>query len=87
MTGKGKYIYSDQKVFEGDYVEGAPYGYGIMSCPQFYYEGYFKSGLFEGHGKLKDFINNQLFEGEYYDGKRRGFGKLVDLRSGEIFEG
>lgn len=32
MTGKGKYFYSDQKVFEGEFFEGAPYGYGIMSC-------------------------------------------------------
>jgi hypothetical protein len=78
MTGKGKYTYSDNKVFEGDFVEGAPYGYGVMKCRQFYYEGYFKSGLFEGKGKLIDYINNQIFEGEYYDGKRRGPGRLTD---------
>lgn len=33
MTGKGKYNHiEEQKVYEGDFVEGAPYGFGIMSC-------------------------------------------------------
>jgi hypothetical protein len=59
MNGKGKYIYADSgKVFEGEYVEGAPYGFGIMSCAAFYYEGFFKSGLFEGQGKLHDYVND-----------------------------
>ncbi len=87
MQGKGRYTYSNGKVFEGDYVEGAPYGFGVLRCQQFYYEGFFKSGLFEGHGKLHDFVNNEFFEGEYYDGKRRGKGQLVDRKTGEIFSG
>lgn len=58
MTGKGKYYYTNNKEFEGDFVEGAPYGFGIMKCPQYYYEGYFKSGLFEGQGKFIDKVNN-----------------------------
>ena len=58
MTGKGKYYYNNDKEFEGDFVEGAPYGFGIMKCPQYYYEGYFKSGLFEGQGKFIDKVNN-----------------------------
>lgn len=87
MHGKGKYIYQDQKVFEGEYVEGAPYGYGIMTGPTFIYKGYFKSGLFEGKGILEDTENQFIFEGNYFDGKRKGFGKLTDLRNGEIYEG
>ncbi|CDW78710.1 morn domain repeat containing protein [Stylonychia lemnae] len=87
MTGKGKYYYTNDKEFEGDFVEGAPYGFGIMKCPQYYYEGYFKSGLFEGQGKFIDKINNQVFECEYYDGKRRGKGKQINIISGDSFEG
>ena len=56
MTGKGKYIYMEEKkIYEGDYVEGAPYGYGTMVSPSFFYKGQFKSGLFEGHGRLEDY--------------------------------
>ena len=88
MTGKGRFIFKEeQKEYEGDYVEGAPYGYGIMKSPSFIYEGYFKSGLFEGQGKLEDFVNKIEFKGEYYDGKRRGHGKLIDLQNGDKFEG
>ena len=87
MTGKGKYYYSNAKVFEGEFVEGAPYGYGVMSCKEFFYEGFFKSGLFEGKGRLEDKVNSQTFEGEFYDGMRRGIGKLFDIKSGEIYEG
>lgn len=32
MQGKGRYTYSNGKVFEGDYVEGAPYGFGVLRC-------------------------------------------------------
>lgn len=88
MTGKGKYTYMrDQKIYNGDFVEGAPYGFGIMTCPTFFYKGYFKSGLFEGQGRLEDFSNNITFEGEYYDGKRKGFGRFTDLKTGDIYEG
>lgn len=57
MHGKGKYTYKDSKIFEGDYVEGAPYGFGIMQSSAFFYKGYFKSGLFEGQGRLEDYVN------------------------------
>lgn len=53
MNGQGKYFFAkENKTYEGDFVEGAPYGRGIMKCDEFYYEGQFKSGLFEGQGKL-----------------------------------
>lgn len=88
MTGKGKYIQPrDEKFFEGDFVEGSLYGYGVMSCAHFLYEGYFKSGLFEGFGKLQDYFTQEVFEGEFYDGKRNGFGRLQNLASGEVYEG
>ena len=50
MTGKGKYFYKQEnKTYEGDFVEGAPYGNGTMrSEGNYFYEGQFKSGLFEG---------------------------------------
>jgi hypothetical protein len=56
MNGKGKYYFSkENKTYEGDFVEGAPYGSGTMKCEDFYYCGQFKSGLFEGHGRLEHF--------------------------------
>ena len=58
MKGKGKYTYmSEQKIYDGDFANGAPYGFGTMTSPSFFYSGYFKSGIFEGQGKLEDFEN------------------------------
>eukprot|EP00350_Pseudokeronopsis_sp_OXSARD2_P011522 CAMPEP_0170541810 /NCGR_PEP_ID=MMETSP0211-20121228/1436_1 /TAXON_ID=311385 /ORGANISM="Pseudokeronopsis sp., Strain OXSARD2" /LENGTH=265 /DNA_ID=CAMNT_0010844673 /DNA_START=1200 /DNA_END=1999 /DNA_ORIENTATION=+ len=88
MTGKGKYFYANEKKeFEGDFVEGSPYGMGTMKSNEFNYQGSFKSGLFEGFGKLQDIKNRIVFEGYYFDGKKKGYGKLIDLNKGEVYEG
>lgn len=88
MTGKGCYVYSEEgKQYEGDFVEGFPYGLGELKCQLFNYKGQFKSGLFEGKGCLQDYNNNAKFIGEYFDGKKKGKGLSVDMFKREIYEG
>jgi hypothetical protein len=71
MTGLGKYIYTQEgKVYEGNFVEGAPCGPGIMTAPAFKYTGSFRCGLFDGFGKIEDYGNQTVYEGRFNDGKR-----------------
>ena len=46
-----------------------------MVNPFYRYTGHFKSGIFEGQGKLEDFIHKTIYEGQFVDDKKNGKGK------------
>lgn len=48
----------ENKIYEGNFFEGFPYGEGIMKSQNFVYKGYFKSGIFDGKGRFEDTLTN-----------------------------
>ena len=58
MHGLGRYLYSDDRCYEGQYQDDKKHGYGIYTCPDGrVYKGYWKagkqSGLAEFHVKTQ----------------------------------
>jgi hypothetical protein len=44
--------------YEGDFVEGTPYGVGTIAGMGYFYKGTFKSGIFDGKGSMQDTLRN-----------------------------
>lgn len=51
--GKGKITWEDGEVYEGDFIDGKQHGKGRQQWVDCSYEGDFKNGVFDGHGKYK----------------------------------
>ena len=52
--GKGKYTYSNQAYYQGDWIKGREDGQGILTFlgSKYMYEGQWKDGLIHGQGKI-----------------------------------
>ena len=91
MHGQGKQCIPQEGIeFTGEFVDGSPYGFGRKKGPGFEYEGYFKSGFFEGFGKLTEYKSPgkvTVFEGNFYDGLKHGNGTYVDWSKKERLTG
>ena len=68
MEGKGKYIYADGEVYEGNYKNGLKHGFGkIFYTNATQYQGTFKNGYADGEGKYIE--GNNIRVVYYKDGK------------------
>jgi len=84
--GKGKLVWSDGAVYEGDWAGGNEHGKGKStfadgSC----YEGDWANGLRHGKGKFT-FANGEVNEGDFVEGLPNGKIKMTAV-SGESYEG
>ena len=69
MHGYGKYVWSDQKKYEGQYVDDKKHGYGIYQWPDGrLYKGFWKDG--KQHGLA-----------EYQTVNQSAFGQQKDVQS------
>ena len=81
-NGKGKYVYKDGSVYEGEFKNGKKdgrgvYTYGSESTSEgSVYKGYFTQGKRNGFGKFTH-IEGWSYEGVYYGINRRGIGYLT----------
>ena len=64
--------------YEGGYYKNKYNGFGKLyggyHCENLIYEGFFKDGLYEGKGILKEYKDE--YNGSFKEGKYHGFGKL-----------
>ena len=75
--GIGKFLFSDDRVYEGEIRKGVLEGEGVLSFGEDYpgelvkYEGSFRENQFEGRGKLS-YENGKVEVGEFKAVKRNG---------------
>jgi hypothetical protein len=86
MEGRGKYVYADGAVYEGEWKADKKEGRGIFrSSSGAVYEGEYKAGEKEGRGIFR-WANGNVYEGEYKAGKREGRG-IFRWANGNVYEG
>ena len=77
ITGKGKYIWSNNTEYEGDFVSSIKHGKGKYKWPDgMEYEGDYNNGIREGMGIYK-WTDGRIFKGKFKNGKPDGKGKLT----------
>merc|ERR1712142_1128852 len=65
--GQGKYVWACGKVYEGSFVNGLPYGKGVMTYPEGYvYEGRFYNGEMTSGGTYYTEEGGVFKRGQYY---------------------
>lgn len=84
--GKGRMIYPDGGVYEGDWKNGVMEGKGkyIFTYGDIY-EGDFRNNVIEGTGKYI-YGNGEIYEGDYKNNVMEGKGKFISA-NGDIYEG
>ena len=84
INDKGEIIFSDGRVYSGEWMDGEPNGTGKITIPDLYYAGYMiieddqESNNKNGTTEITidyGLVNN--YRGEWKDGKRHGFGKTT----------
>jgi hypothetical protein len=83
--GRGKYVYPNGDVFEGEYKDGKKNKGKYRFATGSVYEGPFLNDKKEGRGSFK-FASGDVYEGEYKDGKKEGKG-VMKFGSGAVYEG
>lgn len=61
------------------------HGYGLLETGSYVYEGYFRSGSFDGYGTLT-YANSAQYIGEFKNGYFNGEGRMIS-KDGKIIEG
>lgn len=91
-NGKGKMVFADGSVYEGDWLNRQRTGQGVQVFPKstgpgasISYTGEFKDGAFSGFGTLLQ-TSGISYTGTWINGRRNGRGKLV-LADGGTYEG
>jgi hypothetical protein len=91
-NGKGKMVFFDGSVYEGDWVNRQRTGQGVQVFPKntvpgasVKYSGEFKDGAFSGFGTLLQ-TSGISYAGTWINGRRNGRGKLV-FADGGTYEG
>lgn len=79
--GKGRLILNerktDQYIYEGEFTDGLPNGYGVSSLKNgCIYEGQWKDGKWHGLGKLV-YLDGSMYVGEWANGKQHGQGTFT----------
>ena len=85
IDGKGKKVWSNGKVYIGDFKNGLRDGSGISELNGYKYNGEWKEDLLHGQGKFI-FKSGDVYEGELKDGKYNGQGKYI-WKDGSVYEG
>merc|ERR1719262_1137253 len=89
ITGKGKFLWPDGSSYEGELLDGKRHGEGIYIASDGVtrYEGQWKQGKRDGHGKLTYQPNGEAYyDGNWQDGRKHGEGKQV-WPSKNVYEG
>lgn len=82
----GKYTYTNDDVYVGEWKKDKRHGKGIMTYASgAIYEGEFKDGKISGSGRLTH-ANGEEYTGDFKDGKRSGYG-VHKWMSGAIYKG
>lgn len=65
INGKGVFVYNDNTVYEGEFLNGKPHGYGICQFADGdIYVGYWKNNFFEGKGTFY-YSNGEIITGNW----------------------
>jgi hypothetical protein len=86
VNGKGKMVYSNGNIYEGDFVSGKPEGHGTTNFANgSIYTGQFSNGRTDGQGvfKMKD---GAIYSGQFSQGLYHGKGKY-NFPDGGIYDG
>ncbi|XP_065875506.1 phosphatidylinositol 4-phosphate 5-kinase 1-like [Euphorbia lathyris] len=84
--GKGKYLWSDGCMYEGDWERGRACGKGKFSWPSgATYEGHYKDGRMNGYGTLIG-VDADLYKGHWLSDKKHGFGEKF-YANGDVYKG
>jgi hypothetical protein len=88
FTGKSTESFSDDAVYEGDFVNGCWHGKGkVISADGVVYEGDFVKGTPHGKGKMI-YINGDVYEGDFVESAPQGKGKYTQAQAnGFVYEG
>lgn len=77
INGKGKYIFDNGTVYEGEFKKGQLNGYGKLIDPyQNTYIGFFKNNRFDSVGMFIK-TDGSKYIGQFKDGKRHGLGTQI----------
>ena len=86
FEGRGKYVYANGNVYEGEYKAGMKEGRGIFQYADGeVYEGEYKADKKEGRGIYR-YASGDVYEGEWKADKMEGRG-VYRLASGDVYEG
>ena len=88
MHGKGLYIFTNGKRYNGDWFEGDMHGKGIMKYTDGYYEGDWVHDKRERKGKFlwsRDEKKGDIYEGEWKDDEKNGKG-IYKKANGDVYE-
>jgi hypothetical protein len=79
QTGKGKFVFPDGSVYEGDFLRGLADGQGSYTAPngESVYTGGFRAGLFEGRGIYMN-PEGWRYEGGFSGGAFDGEGRITE---------
>ena len=84
--GRGKVIFPEGGVVEGEFKNGKVNGQGKMIYSDGeVYEGEFKDGQQHGQGKMI-YDNGDVYEGEFFLNEKHGQGKMI-YDNGDVYEG
>ena len=86
--GEGKMTYADGSVYDGDWREHLPHGFGILrdARTKSVYLGMFAKGDRHGSGE-ETFEDGTVFSGLFKFGKRSGVGRLRIGPTGDMIDG
>jgi hypothetical protein len=70
--GRGGVGTDGGEIYQGEFVNGEPEGYGEYENDLYSYVGSFKHGRFKGYGELTCSFSNRQFRGVFADGKLTG---------------
>ncbi len=85
LNGRGKYVFSLNTSYEGDFKDDDFDGKGVMVEPGVRYDGAWKAGRKNGRGLLST-MNGDRYDGDFLDDAMTGKGMLV-LSDGRKYEG
>lgn len=84
--GRGKYVWSDGTVYEGDWVEGKMTGKGKILWPsQATYEGDFSGGYLHGFGTLSG-SDGSVYRGSWKMNSQHGIGRK-QYSNADVYDG
>lgn len=84
--GKGKYVWCDGCMYEGEWKKGKACGKGRFSWPSgATYEGDFVSGRMEGQGAFVG-VEGDTYRGSWVSDRKHGFGEKW-YANGDVYEG
>ena len=87
-NGKGKYIFANKDIYEGDFNQGDMTGKGIFTffSDNSRYEGDIEKGYFKGKGKMK-WSNGIEYSGDFLDSYLNGNGAITNKIQQEKYHG